>query len=172
MVLAGHPGTPIERLVLNDIGPDVSMTAAGKVGLRVAAMPSTFKSLDEAEGYYRRAFVSCGPMNDEQWREFVDHSLRFDEKREYYIGRMDPKGATAFNWLWYYQMPLWTYFRKIVAPVMSIRGEQSDFVPKALVRDMRRAQPALESIEVPGAGHMPMLMSADEISAISSFVKF
>jgi pimeloyl-ACP methyl ester carboxylesterase len=170
-VLAALPGSPIARLVLNDIGPDVPTLASSKVGMRVAMMPSSFKTLDHAETYFRSAFAACGPMTDEHWRDFVFHSLRFDESREHFISRMDPKVATAFNWLWYYQIPLWTYFRKIGAPVMSIRGETSDFVPKSLVRDMRKALPGLETLEVQGAGHMPMLMSADEISAVASFLK-
>ena len=171
IVLAGSKGSNIANIVLNDIGPDVPFAAAGRVGMRVANMPSTFASLAEAESYYRKAFVTCGPMNDEQWGHFVEHSLRLDEKTGRYIGRMDPKVATAFNWLWYYQIPLWTYFSAIEGNVMSIRGEQSDFVPREIVRDMRRRQPNLVTHEVPGAGHMPMLMSAPEIEAISAFLK-
>ncbi len=170
MVLAGSEGSPISRLVLNDIAPTTPLDAAARVGMRCAAMPSTFGSLEEAEGYYRRAFVTCGPMDDLQWRDYVSHSLRQDENNGLYRSHMDPKVATAFTWFWYYQIPLWTYFRKIKAPVLSIRGELSDFLPRDLVRDMRRSLPALATHEVPGAGHMPMLMSPGEIEAISSFL--
>ena len=84
---------------------------------------------------------------------------------------MDPKVETAFNWFWYYQIPIWTYFNKIKGDVLSIRGETSDFVPPELVRDMRRAKPDLATLEVAGVGHMPMLMSDPEIAALTSFLK-
>jgi len=171
IVLAGSPGSPINRLVLNDIGPDVAFTAAGRVGARCASLPSTFESIEQAETYYRKAFVTCGPMNDEQWRHFVAHSLTYDENKKRYASRMDPKVATAFNMLWYYQIPLWNYFRAVHAPVMSIRGEFSDFVPRHLVQAMQKVKPDLTTFQTPGVGHMPMLMSQPEIDAIQSFLK-
>jgi len=171
IVLAGSPGSPIDRLVLNDIGPEVAFAAASRVGMRCAAMPSTFASVEEAESYYRKAFVTCGPMDEDQWRDFVAHSLTYDEGKKRYASRMDPKVATAFNMLWYYQIPLWNYFRAIRAPVMSIRGEFSDFAPRTLVLAMQKIKPDLTTYETPGAGHMPMLMSDGEVDAIKRFLE-
>ena len=102
---------------------------------------------------------------------FRRHSLKFDESQNRFVSRMDPKVETAFNWFWYYQIPIWTYFNKIKGDVMSIRGETSDFVPPGLVRDMRRVKPDLATLEVAGVGHMPMLTSHLEISALTSFLK-
>jgi pimeloyl-ACP methyl ester carboxylesterase len=172
IVLAGSEDSPIARLALNDIGPDVPFAAAGRISLRCARMPSTFRTFDAAEASYRAAFHTCGPMNDAQWRDFVGNSLKFDEGQGCFVSRMDPKVVTAFNWLWYYQIPVWTYFRNIKAQVMSIRGENSDFAPRGMISEMRRAQPDLATFEVPGVGHMPMLMTDAEISALEAFLKF
>ena len=171
IVLAGQEGSPIVRLALNDIGPDVSFAAAGRISLRCARMPSSFATFDEAEAGYRKAFRTCGPMTDAQWRDFVGNSLKFDESQNRFVSRMDPKVETAFNWFWYYQIPIWTYFNKIKGEILSIRGETSDFVPPELVRHMRRVKPDLATLEVAGVGHMPMLMSDPEISALTSFLK-
>ena len=61
IVLAGQEGSPIARLALNDIGPDVSFAAAGRISLRCARMPSSFATFDEAESGYRKAFLDLRP---------------------------------------------------------------------------------------------------------------
>jgi pimeloyl-ACP methyl ester carboxylesterase len=170
MVLAGSAGSPIERIVLNDIGPDVSSLAVARVGLRIGTMPVSFDSREHAEHYYRRAFATCGPMDDEQWRDFVSHSIQFDENVGRFRSRLDPKVAIAFSWLLYYRIPIWSYFKEIEARVMSVYGELSDFAPRSLIRDMLRWQPCLVTHEVTGVGHMPMLMSKPEIEAIAAFL--
>jgi pimeloyl-ACP methyl ester carboxylesterase len=170
MVLAGMSASPVSALVVNDIGPDVPTSAVARVGFRIAGDPRSFASIEEAERYNRKTFAACGALTDEQWRHFTVHALRHDEAANRYIPVMDPKVGTAYGWLWYYQMTLWQYWEKINVPILAIRGAQSDFVPERLLREMKRRAPQMTSHEVAGAGHMPMLMSAEEIGVISTFL--
>ena len=171
MVLTGMAGSPISRLVVNDIGPDVPASAVARVGIRIVGDPSSFASLDEAERYNRKIFASCGDLSDEQWRHFTVHALRRDETTGRYMPLIDPKVGTAYSWLWYYQMTLWNYWRRIKTPVLAIHGEHSDFVPQHLLREMKRAVPQLQTHEVAATGHMPMLMSAAEIDVVRTFLE-
>jgi pimeloyl-ACP methyl ester carboxylesterase len=171
IVLASMPDTPIISLVVNDIGPDVPTSAAARVGIRVNTDPTTFGSLEQAERFNRRAFAACGDLTDAQWRHFTFHGLREDKERGGYVVRIDPKVVTAYNLLFYYQMTLWNYWGRMRMPILAIYGEDSDFVPPHLIRTMKRSTPQLKTHPVAGTGHMPMLMSAGEISAIKTFLQ-
>jgi len=171
IVLAGLPGSPISKLVVNDVGPEVPLSAVARVDRRIANDPSYFASLDEAELYNRRAYAACGNLTDEQWRHFTIHSLRDDIEREGYVPLIDPKIAIAYQWLCYYQMTLWSYWREIKTPILAIRGEESDFVPPSLLNRMRRSAPQLQTYEVARTGHMPMLMDADQIRVVEAFLQ-
>jgi pimeloyl-ACP methyl ester carboxylesterase len=171
IVLASMTDSPITKLVVNDIGPDVPTCAAGRVGVRIDRQPTRFASLDEAERYNRRAFAACGDLTDEQWRHFTIHALREDADGKHYVPLMDPKVVTAYHLLLYYQLTLWRYWRKIRIPILAIHGEYSDFVSPALIHDMKLTTPQLQTHRVGGVGHMPMLMSVDEIGPIEAFLR-
>ena len=171
MVLAGSANSPISHLVVNDIGPEVPMSAVARVTFRMASDPVSFSSIEEAEAHNRRTFAACGALTDEQWRHFTIHGLREDPDTGRQAPRLDPKVGVAYGWLWYYQMTLWNYWERIKAPILAVRGAESDFVPPHLVERMKRCAPQMTTYEVAGAGHMPMLMSAAEIDAIRSFLR-
>jgi N-formylmaleamate deformylase len=46
------------------------------------------------------------------------------------------------------------YWARLTPPVVLIRGGDSPVVPLAAVADLRRSQPGIEILTVPGAGHM------------------
>lgn len=170
IVLAGLARSPISRLIVNDIGPQVPYLA----GMRVASLLNTlrpeFRTMEEAEHSFRTAFATYGDLADEHWRHITRHSVSWDEHRERFVLRFDPKIVPSFQMFLYYQMTLWGYWEKIEGPIMCIRGCESDFLPPFLFHDMQRRTRDLQVLEVEGVGHMPMLMSAAEIDAIGSFL--
>lgn len=169
MVLAAAPGSPIGKLVLNDIGPQVPLAATMRVSARLLLDPQSFASMAEAEHHMRRIYAACGPLTDEQWRHLTVHSFRQEDGR--LLALLDPKVRFAFQWYFYYQMSMWSYWEKLSGPVMLVHGAQSDFVPAGLVRTMRRTVPQLRTHEVAQTGHMPSLMTDQEVSAIRSFMQ-
>jgi pimeloyl-ACP methyl ester carboxylesterase len=170
IVLASMMDSPIATLVVNDIGPSVPTTAVARVGGRINSFPTAFSSLEQAERFNRRAFAACGDLTDAQWRHFTLHSVRKDEERGY-VARLDPKVVTAYNWLFYYQMGLWSYWDQLKIRILAIHGEESDFMPPYLIDAMKRRAPQLETVPIAGVGHMPMLMSAGEIGAVRAFLQ-
>jgi pimeloyl-ACP methyl ester carboxylesterase len=93
IILIGVPGSLISKLVVNDIGPEVPLSAVARVGMRIANAPS----LEEAELYNRRVYATCRNLTDEQWRHFTIHSLREDIERGRYVPLTDPKIALAYQ---------------------------------------------------------------------------
>ena len=169
IVLAGMRESPISKLVVNDIGPEVPASAVARVGIRVSTDPNSFSSIEEAELHNRRRFASCGPLSNDQWRHFTKFGLRADDKGRQ-VSVLDPKVVTAYGWLWYYQMTLWNYWDEIRVPILAVRGAQSDFVPPFLIKEMKRRAPHMSTYEVADTGHMPMLMSQEEIDAVERFL--
>ena len=53
IVLAGLPGHPIRRLVINDIGPYLPWAGLARIGSYVTTIPADFHDLGEAEAYFR-----------------------------------------------------------------------------------------------------------------------
>src|SRR5215468_8714653 len=95
MLLAAQPGSPIRRLVLNDVGPFIPWTALMSIKGYVMTR-STYPTLEEAEAVLRRACASWGPMSDQQWRHFVRHSIRRDT--DGFVFTCDPRIADATTW--------------------------------------------------------------------------
>jgi pimeloyl-ACP methyl ester carboxylesterase len=55
IALAGLPGTPIRRLVVNDIGPYLPWAGLMRIGSYLSSMPADFGSLEDVEAYMRRS---------------------------------------------------------------------------------------------------------------------
>ena len=54
MVLAALPGSPIRRVVINDIGPYLSSAGLLRLGANLNDAPGSFKTIEEAEDYFRQ----------------------------------------------------------------------------------------------------------------------
>jgi len=72
MVLAAQPETPIERLVVNDVGPAIEPAALERIKAYVGADP-TFDTW-AAFGACIRAISPFGPLTDAQW-EHLTHTV-------------------------------------------------------------------------------------------------
>src|SRR5262249_37667384 len=65
IVLAGLPGNPIRRLVVNDIGPYLPWSGLARLGSYVAKMPRAFATFDDAEMYFRDVLAPFGDLSDD-----------------------------------------------------------------------------------------------------------
>jgi pimeloyl-ACP methyl ester carboxylesterase len=54
--------------------------------------------------------------------------------------------------------------------VLVLRGETSEVLERETIAEMKRRKPDVESVEFPGVGHAPALMSGDQIEAVRAFL--
>ncbi len=73
MFLAAMPGSPIRRLVLNDIGAVIAADGLKRLGTYVGR-DASFADLDALEKALRRIAATFGPLTDAQWRHLARHS--------------------------------------------------------------------------------------------------
>ena len=55
-------------------------------------------------------------------------------------------------------------------PTLVLRGEQSDLLKRETCEQMAARGPKAEVVEIPGVGHAPTLMHADQIAPIRKFL--
>ena len=178
MLLAAKPGSPIRRLVLNDVGPFVSWGSLSRLKGYVGGGRS-FPSMAAAETWIREVCAPFGRLTDRQWRHLARHSvyeaakgkfrLRYDPGiGEMLRGHSDPEFPLGPNFL--AGMDLWSTWAQVRCPVLVLRGADSDVLTRATVDRMQLEKPDLKVVEFEGAGHAPALMDREQIAAVARFL--
>ena len=172
MVMAALPGTPIERLVLNDAGPIFTAASLRRIGETLGKAPR-FESLAQAEAFVRFVSQPFGPLTDAQWRHLTVHTVReaADGKFDF---RYDPGIAVTFQdnlaASGGKDLELWPVYEAIRCPTLLLRGAQSDVLTAATAQSMTERGPRARLVEIAGIGHAPVLMDADQIAPIREFL--
>jgi len=169
MLLAAHPGNPVRRLVLNDVGPVVTGVSLQRIGQYVGNAPP-FPDLRAAELYIRAVSATFGPLTDAQWRHLTVHSLRRDTDGQYRMA-YDPDVAAPFRKITnYVDTDLWGIYEQIKCPVLLLRGAQSDLLTADTAQQMAARGPKARLVEIAGVGHAPMLMDESQIGCVRDFL--
>jgi pimeloyl-ACP methyl ester carboxylesterase len=175
LALASLPQNPIQKLVLNDIGPAINAEALARIGKYVGE-PVKFASFDEAAAYIRAISVTFGEHTDAEWRKLAADVLRQDTDgqwtRHYDLGlaapfasaaASDPGGQMA-------EGMLWAAYDAIRCPTLLIRGAESDLLTKDVAQAMTQRGPRPELVELPNIGHAPTLVHQDQIALIENWL--
>jgi pimeloyl-ACP methyl ester carboxylesterase len=169
MALASLAKTPIRRMVLNEAGPLVTGLSLNRIGAYVGKAPP-FPSFDAAVQYVRGVSVFFGPHSDAEWRFLTEHYVRRQPDGTY-RAHYDPKLAEPFNASAPHQdLELWHVWETVKCPTLVIRGGLSDLLTRETVERMKTTGPHAEAVELPGVGHAPTLMHADQVAIVRDFL--
>jgi pimeloyl-ACP methyl ester carboxylesterase len=179
MFLAAKRGSPIRRLVLNDVGALIPWSALFRMKGYITR-GRCFKSVDEVEAYVRNVCAPFGPLTDAQWRHLAQHSARQNGDGDYAL-RYDPGIGEGLHGHIDAEFPigpdllrgidLWNVWSKIECPVLVLRGANSEVLLKNTLEEMRKRKPDVEVVEFAGVGHAPALMSAGQIRVVKKFLR-
>ena len=167
MVLASLENTPVTRLLLNDVGPEISSASIRRIGEYIGRAPK-FDSIKDAEKYIRLVSAPFGALTDAQWRQLTESSLRLtpDGRLELCydpsIGETFRRDAEAFD--------LWPIYDRVRCPTLVVRGAESDLLTAQTVQAMVARGPRPAVVEVPGVGHAPMFMDEAQIACVRDFL--
>jgi pimeloyl-ACP methyl ester carboxylesterase len=172
MYAGGWPDR-VERLVLNDIGPEIDPVGAARIAAYIGTAPDSFKNLSEVVAYYKANYPAMANVPDDILAEQVKWSVKPGPNRDgSLIWKIDPnirrplRGATAAN-----RLDLWVPYARIACPTLIVRGANSDILPRATMTRMCTVLRGSTSIEVPGVGHAPSLTEPESLAAIGEFFK-
>lgn len=170
MFLSGMPGSPIRRMVVNDIGPWVPKEALQRIASYVGRHQS-FEDLQELEEHLRTVHAPFGVLSDEDWAHLVEHGHHPTEDGTVRLS-YDPDIAAVFQAQPPEDLDLWPVWDRVQCPVLILRGADSDLLSAETARDMvgRPGGPAAQLIEFAGCGHAPALMEEDQIAPIRDWL--
>ena len=165
MIIASLPGSPVRKLVLNDVGCLVPKAALERIGKYLGSDPA-FESLEVLEDAMR-SVSPFGDLTAEQWRHLAVHSARQEEGKWRF--RYDPGIAELFQDTPLADVDLRRYWNAVRGPALVIRGEESDLLLPEHLEEMRR-RAHTEALLVPRCGHPPMLMDDAQVMAVRRFL--
>lgn len=169
MLLTALPGTPIRRLVLNDVGAVIAAEGLNRLGTYVGRDPS-FADRDALEAALRRIAAPFGPLSDEAWHHLAQHSARQREDGTWGWA-YDARIGDVFRQGELRDVDLWAQWDAIKAPTLILRGARSDILRHEDAVAMTARGPAARLVELPGIGHAPALATPDQIALVAEFLR-
>ena len=173
IAMAALPGSPISRLVLNDVGPAIDPAGIARIGAYLG-LPLTWASEDEAADYLHSISPGFGPHSREQWMALTRPMLRRegDRIRLHYdpaigvpLRAMTPAAASAG------EAALWGAYDAIRCPTLVLRGADSDVLAPATAAAMAARGPKARVHEFAGVGHAPTIVAADQVAVVREFLQ-
>ncbi len=162
----------ILSLVLNDNAPELAQAAIDRIRA-YAGQPPAFDTVTELEAFFRQVYKPYGWLSDAQWRLLTETSVRrLPDGR--ITPHYDPAMVRQFiahpdDYL------IWEHYDAITAPVLLLRGADSDLVLQGTVPRMRQRGPGarglLQTVEVPDCGHAPALNVPQQLDWVTGFIE-
>ncbi len=173
MTLASLPGSPIGRLVLNDVGPSLDLAGLTRIAGYVGQAP-TWASEAEAIAYMAALSVGFGPHSAEQWAELSRPMLRRDGDRvrlHYDPAIAAPLAGIDEQAVAIGERMLWAAYDAIRCPTLLLRGSTSDVLTAATAEAMTQRGPKAVLHVVTSVGHAPTLVQPDQVAVVRDFLR-
>ena len=167
MFMAAHEGSPIRRLVMNDIGPLVPKEGVARLVTYVGKDPR-FGNLAEAVAYTREVAAPFGKLSDAEWLHLTFHGVKQEPDGVFRL-RYDPAIAAPFQGE-LADVDLWPIWDRIKCPVLVLRGANSDLLRSDTAEEMKVRGPKARLVEIADCGHAPALMAPEQIEIVRDFL--
>lgn len=168
MFLAAMPGSPVRKLVMNDVGPFIPRAALARIREYVSRA-WRFADVRGLEQHMRQAYATFGPLTDEQWTLLARQSARVLDDGAV-VPHWDPKIGEAFARTAPSDVVLWPYWDQVRCPVLLLRGAESDLLSAETASEMTRRGPRAQLVEFSGVGHAPVLLDDEQIRPVIEFL--
>ena len=172
MTLAGLPDTPIQRMLVNDVGPRLGADAIQRIG-DYLGRPVRFDSEQQAIDYLWQISASFGPHTPEQWQALSRPLLRQQDDGGWTL-RYDPRIAEPFKATTPEQAEqgekmLWGAIEAFDGPLLIVRGAKSDLLSADTAQEIVSRARQAQVVEVPGVGHAPTFVDPAQIQIARTF---
>ena len=173
--LASLAGSPIERLVLNDVGPTIQADAIARIGTYLGA-PMRWPSVEAAADYMLSISKGFGAHTREQWLALTRPMLKpAGDAQGGFKPHYDPQIALPFRAITPEiaaagEAALWQSFDAIRCPTLLLRGADSDLLTRETAQAMTRRGPKARLHEFAGVGHAPTLVAPEQVAVVREFL--
>ena len=169
MALASMENTPIRKLLLNDVGPLITLESLQRIATYVGTDP-TWATFDEALNFVKLVSTPFGLLTEADWMHLTEHSIsqRSDGRWGFLY---DPAIASPFKATFADKdIDLWPIYELIKCPTLVLRGAESDLLKHETWQEMGERGPHAKLAEIQGVGHAPMFMTDEQISLARDFL--
>jgi len=176
MALDAAPGNPLRTLVLNDVGPLLPAASLRRIAGYVGEA-RRFADLAALEAYLREVHAPFGQLSPAQWRHMAEHGARPLAEGGVAL-HYDPAIAAPYRALAAAagegaekpaDVDLWPVWERGRAPVLVLRGEQSDLLEPETVGRMC-VRPGVRAAVIGGCGHAPALMDPAQVALVADWL--
>lgn len=171
MLLANIVGDRIGKLILNDIGPEISSVGLKRISQYVGK-EVRFESFEQAADYLKSREAEFFPaLSDKDWLYFAELSYRQTDAGV--VVNYDPKISEIFkDWSEDTDpIDLWPQFDAIKThATLVIRGELSNILTAETVTRMKSVYQSLQVHIASSQGHAPLLFDKDTFNIIENFL--
>ena len=177
IAVGGLRDSPLQALVLNDIGPAIAEQGLRRIAGGLAQR-MRFASLDEAADYLWSVSEGFGPHSREDWLDLCrpmlvqqpDGSLQLHYDPGILRSFAQLAGPDAAAALAAGEQAMWALYDAVRAPTLVLRGERSDILSAGTLQAMQARGPLARALEIPGVGHAPTLISPEQIRPVQEFL--
>lgn len=171
--LAGLKGSPMNALIINDIGPAVAPLGLQRI-LGFVGSRTQFKTLDEAASYLAGVSTGFGKHSREEWLDLTrpmlvqdgpGWRLHYDPHITDGMAQVTPEALKTGEQIW------WSLYDQIRAPTLVLRGLESDILGNATAQAMTERGPKASLLEWPHVGHAPTLVHPEQIQPVTAFLQ-
>ena len=167
MTMAAQPGSPIRRLVLNDVGAVVAQAGLERIAGYVGRDPG-FATLDALADSMAAGFAGSAKLPRATLLALAEGASR--RRADGLLGfAYDPRIGDAMRAAPPQAIDLWARWDRVACPTLALRGEISDLLDADVAQEMTRRGPRAKLVEIPGVGHAPWLSTPDEIAPVADF---
>ena len=177
LALASLPGAPIERLVLNDVGPTIRPEAIARIGSYLG-QPLSWPTIEAGAEYLRSISTGFGPHSAAQWLA-LSRPMLVEAEAEAGSGfklHYDPAIAVPFRsatpeMAAMGEAALWRGYDSLTCPTLVLRGAESDLLTAATAQAMAERGPKARVHQFAGVGHAPTLVQHEQIEVVREFLR-
>ena len=171
--VASLPGSPVRRLVINDIGPVIEPASLQRIGTYLG-QPAHWRTLEEAADALQVISHGFGPHTRRQWLALSRPQLVADGdgfKLRYDPGIAVPFKSATPEMVALSEALLWQAYDRLQCPTLLLRGADSDLLSPATARAMTERGPRARLVEFAGVGHAPTLVQDEQRAAVREFLR-
>lgn len=161
-----HFSQRVKALVIEDIGPEASSAAMGRIEKMVDLVPVPFHSREEVREFFK-----------EKYAGLISWTPKAETVAKFFETNIEQKPDGTFNWRFdkngiFQSMregrneDRWDALRNLKMPVLIVRGERSTDLPPDIFARMRQVLPAAKAAEIKGAGHWVHFDQPEEFIAV------
>lgn len=165
MILSAYPNSPIQKLVMNDVGPFIPAKPLQKI-IKYLSLTPTFSAKNKAQRYLQQLLTPFGPLRDEHLDHLVEHGYFINLEGKLQLS-YDPQILSPVKAI---DVNLWYMWETVNIPVLVLRGADSEILTLDILDRMLQKE-NVSAIEFLDVAHAPALMEQNQIDFIINWLE-